>query len=280
VEPGLARGVGEWLRSAADGTIEAAIRVPGRAVWGAMKEDAKAACPRVGELLDRISAAGIEVEFHLAGHSAGSILHCHLLDEFARLRIAIDSMTFIAPAVSIPLFREKAMPRINSGLVRRFALHTMEDKDERSDQCGPLYHKSLLYLVSYSFEDGDSSRLLGLARNVQVDDRGSNRDADPGVRAWISQDSGAPQHELIFRRPVLERPGASLHGSFDDDPPTMQLLLRRIAQPAAPAGAVPGRLAATSSGPVAATTNPSPRSGRSHARVTTRAHRSSRAVRT
>ena len=276
LEPGLARGVGEWLQNAADGTIEAAIRVPGRAVWDAMKEDAKAACPRVGELLDRISAARIQVEFHLAGHSAGSILHCHLLDEFARLRIAIDSMTFIAPAVSIPLFREKAMPRISSGLVRRFALHTMEDRDERSDQCGPLYHKSLLYLVSYSFEDGDSSRLLGLARNVQVDDRGSSRDADPGMRAWISQDAAAPQHELIFRRPVLERPGASLHGSFDDDPPTMQALLRRIAQPAAPAGLGAGRIAGASPKPVAAMTSSRRPSGRSRAWATARSHRPAR----
>lgn len=229
VEPGLTRGAGEWLQNAMDGTVEATLRVPGHAVWKEMKEDARDAAPCVGRLVDLIARAGIDVEYHLAGHSAGAILHCHLAGEFAQRQIPVQSLTFWAPAVSVGLFAQTARPLVESGGIRRFALHTMSDEDERSDACGPLYHKSLLYLVSYSFEDQETKELLGLARHVWEDHQESKNDVDARIKGWLSTTD--PRRQLVLGKPAPEKAGATLHGAYDDDPAMMKALIARIDAP-------------------------------------------------
>jgi hypothetical protein len=82
-----------------------------------------------------------------------------------------------------------------------------------------------LYLVSHAFEPSDESRILGLDCHIHQDRFGDDRDVDPRLRGWITD----PRHcELVFRRPALDRPGATLHGSFDQDPPTIQAIGERI----------------------------------------------------
>ncbi len=240
VAPRRARALG-WLgdrmRSLRDGLLERAARPLGRPIWAEMKADARDACHGRGgagggpafRLLDRVRSTGAPIEYHLVGHSAGSVFHCHLLDWFVRRAVPVRSCSFLVPAATTALFR-RAVSNADA-LLGSFHLHGLPDADERTDHCGelpgtglPLYHKSLLYLVAHSFEDDPPARLLGLARHVDVDHRGRGRDADPAVRDWLR--ARATCH---WYRPRIERPGATLHGSFDDDPGTIATIIARVA---------------------------------------------------
>lgn len=233
-----------WLKDklieAKDETLELAVRLPGRPVWEEMKGDALEAvhgpdaqaadvaagggCGPAWALMDAIhaacAAAAVKLRWHLVAHSAGSIFHCRLLEWFVRRGVKVDSCSFIAPAVTCELFRGTVMA--NASVVRRFGLHTMPDRDERDDHCMRIYSKSLLYLVSEAFERRVHEPLLGLARNVDRDWKGRTNDVDAAVRTWLQSNA-----TLDFHRPVLR--DATLHGSFDDDPATLDAVLARMA---------------------------------------------------
>lgn len=227
--------VGDRMRSLKDGLLERAARPLGRPLWTEMKADARDAChgrgttdagPAFG-LLDRLRATGAPIEYNLVGHSAGSVLACHLLGWFARHAVPVRACTFVAPAVTTRLFMRTV--RSAAPVLGTFHLCGLPDADERADHCGelpgtglPVYHKSLLYLVAHSFEDEPPARLLGLARHVDADHRGRSRDVDAGARDWLRAHA-----TCAWYRPGLERPGATLHGSFDDDPETLAGIIGR-----------------------------------------------------
>ncbi len=224
------------LQNAKDGILEVAARPLGKAIWSEMKTDASDACrgrgaasprPAFG-LLDRLKATGLKIEYHLVGHSAGSIFHCHLFDWFVRNGVRAKTCSYLAPAVTTDLFQRTI--QANAASLGAFYLHTMADKDECEDHCGEvpgtsvgIYHKSLLYLVSYSFETASPTKLLGLARNVHEDARGRTKDTDSDVRLWLQANA-----KCEYYRPQLERANATLHGSFDSDPYTVRTLIKRI----------------------------------------------------
>jgi hypothetical protein len=216
--------------------LELAARPVGRPIWSEMKTDAHDASHGRGNdgtgpafrLLDEIRATGIDAEYHLVGHSAGSIFHCELFDWFVKRNVKVKSCTFLAPAVTTELFRATLMA--DAGRVGRFFLHTMPDADECADHCGEvpgtsigIYHKSLLYLVAYSFEKDSPTKLLGLARHVHQDARGRTNDTDGKVRQWLAANA-----KCEYRRPAVEKPGATLHGSYDNDRETIAQLLDRL----------------------------------------------------
>jgi len=235
-----------WLREklaeAKDEAIELALRLGGRPVWAEMKGDAAEACHGPGTterdadagagsgggpafaLLDAIHtallAAKLRASWHLVGHSAGSIFHCRLFEWFVRREIKLGSISFLAPAVSCSLFGRSIAA--HDALVGRFGLHTMPDEDERDDDCAKLYGKSLLYLVSGSFETEGERQLLGLDRDVRRDHRGSRRSVDPAAARWLA----SAKVELDFRRP--SKSDSTLHGSWDDDPATLRAVFARI----------------------------------------------------
>jgi hypothetical protein len=231
-----------WLRDklieAKDQTLELLLRPLGGPVWREMNGDASEACygpdvigdPPPGgsagpvfDLLDAIRGAadraGVSLGWHLAGHSAGATFHCRLLDWFSRNDVPVQSCSFVAPAVTCSLFRRTVMK--HATLIRRFGLHTMPDRDERDDDCLEIYQKSLLYLVSWSFEKHGDHKLLGLDRHVRADEQGSTRAVDSAVKGWLVRNA-----ELDFHRP--DRSGPSLHGSFSRDPATLEAIIRRI----------------------------------------------------
>lgn len=226
------------LQNAKDGILELAARPLGKPIWSEMKTDALDAChgrggTRIGpafQLLDCLKATGVRIEYHLIGHSAGSIFHCQLFDWFVRNGVRVKTCSFLAPAVTTKLFQSTF--QANAGRLGKFYLHTMPDKDECEDHCGEvpgtsigIYNKSLLYLVSFAFETGVPTPLLGLARNVHEDMRHRTRDTVGDVRRWLQSNA-----TCAYYRPQLERPGATLHGSFDNDPDTVRILIDRVSK--------------------------------------------------
>ena len=197
--------------------------------------DAMAAMPGASLLVDGLARyverhrAG-SVRIHLAGHSAGSIFHAALLDRFADAGLGVDTMTFMAPGITVDEFAARALPRLGSGkTVRRFTCFNLSDRLELDDDLGlngfTVYHKSILYLVSRAFERpaGGASEvpLLGMTRFWDQPFRGA-----ASLRAAVEAVGGS----LVVSRasaPVDGRTDATGHAAFDEDSATMTSLVMR-----------------------------------------------------
>ncbi|RYZ05544.1 MAG: peptidase C1 [Comamonadaceae bacterium] len=122
-----AGGLVDALTEVSDRLIEATLgRGPGRQVWGEMKENARFACqPRragdlLAEALQGLAATwGENLEIHLVGHSAGSIILGHLVEVLAARGLAgrIASCHLYAPACTVEFANRYYAPQ--DGLMRR-----------------------------------------------------------------------------------------------------------------------------------------------------------------
>ena len=93
-------------------------------------------------------------------------------------------------------------------------------EDERSDTVGP-YDKSLLYLVSNSFEGARETALLGMERFVNADrqlKRLFHGDVDGRPALVVAGRDGTPSGAS----------GSKTHGGFDNDADTLNSALWRI----------------------------------------------------
>jgi len=203
--------------------VEQGLAAPGSAIWAEMKQNAEAISANAASgarILHRLSrrVAGFDegrIRLHLIGHSAGSIVHCHLASRLAAAgggwRFA--TVQFMAPAVRVDTFEATLLPLIRSGAVERYAQYHLTDAAEQQDPtCRPLlgYGRSLLYLVSESFERGRRTPILGLERHfAAVDRRGT------GARIAALASPGAES-------------ASTTHGGFDDDPMTMASIIAAI----------------------------------------------------
>ena len=197
--------------------------------------DAMAAMPGASLLVDGLAryagrhGAG-NVRIHLAGHSAGSVFHANLLDRFAEAGLAVDTMSLMAPAITVAEFAERALPRLGPGkTVRRFTSFNLSDRLELDDDLGlhgfTIYHKSIMYLVSRALERPAAGAtevpLLGMTRFWEQPFRGS-----PSLRAAVEAAGGA----LVVSRssaPVDGRSDATGHAAFDEDSATMTSVVMR-----------------------------------------------------
>jgi hypothetical protein len=146
------------------------------------------------------------VRLHLVGHSAGAILHSHVVDRLGRQGWEFESVNFLAPAVRVDLFKETVIPAIASGKVKRFnQFHLSDDMEQKDPTCKPIlgYNRSLLYLVSQALERGRSTPILGMEKYFN-DHIGVKK--LPNVYTWV-----APGKESQ----------STTHGGFDDDQVTM-----------------------------------------------------------
>ena len=215
---GLFDGVNSWWNE----RLEKLLARPGTAIWSEMKQNADAisnsaesggmklyrACQRSPYFTDLS-----KVRLHLVGHSAGSILHSHVVDRLGRQGWTFESVNFLAPAVRVDLFEETVVPAIKSGKVKRFnQLHLSDDMELKDPTCKPIfgYSRSLLYLVSRSLEQGRSTPILGLEEYFN-DKIGSKK--LPNVSTWA-----APGQESK----------STTHGGFDDDQVTMASVIALI----------------------------------------------------
>lgn len=239
-DEGLLDTAKDFLLDRVDDMLEVVARnLGGKALWDEMKENAERATTQAkgaarlaaNHLADLRSNGGLD-EFHLVGHSAGSIFLAPLARYLAGKQVPISSLTLWAPACTMTLFEKTYEPLITKGQIEGFDLYTLDDATEQDDDCAGIYHKSLLYLVSNAFEERPhipgirpGIPLLGLARDAAAIPKAFWK---PKSRQW----NLAPGANS----------GARHHGDFDNDNATLLSTLRRISTPRAAPVLVPNAL--------------------------------------
>jgi hypothetical protein len=168
--------------------IEEAMRIfaLGGETWTQIKRDVEAAFDDDPNAVGRVFAAELKKVLEndpgrrviLAGHSAGSIYVCHLLEELDRVGFAgkVD-VRFLAAAARFDLV-EDTFKRYGHliGDMRSFALTDQQEQDEALLAGAPyvgsipllknMYMGSLLYLVSGCFEAEPDCPIFGMQRFV------------------------------------------------------------------------------------------------------------------
>jgi hypothetical protein len=197
--------------------VERTLSEPGSVLWDEMKQNAHAISVSQTSgayLLHSIGAeAGTlvpgKVRLHLIGHSAGAIVHSHVVDSLAANGWSFSSVTFMAPAVRSDVFDKTVGPHLGGRVERYYQFHLSDDVEKKDPTCRPLlmYGRSLLYLVSESFEHGRPTRILGLSKDF-APYRNMQRVKDFVAPGRASQ--------------------SSTHGGFDNDETTRNTVIRLI----------------------------------------------------
>jgi hypothetical protein len=201
--------------------------------------------------LAKLAATDSSYEFHVIGHSAGSIFHAPLIQYLATkgpirggpmqgengLGLGVASATLWAPAITTQLFKDAWVPALSG--VSRFAIFTLDDKTEQDDDCASIYHKSLLYLVSDAFEKTfrvplvhpDGEPILGMQKCIKADPALNRLFGPNGQADWVVAPNTDPEKSATASR-------AKHHGDFDDDKATVLATLARVLNRAAAAAPV------------------------------------------
>ena len=245
-KPGLA---GWSLTDLSDPLIEKTLGRPAvRPIWSEMKENAQrsALSGRGGDLLvealQKLAGTwGDDLEIHLVGHSAGSII----LGAFLKLVVQrglvarIASTHLFAPACSVEFANQHyaALPDI----MAKLHVRVLSDRVELDDNVAGIYRKSLLYFVSNALETDLRTPILGLD-NVTRPDFGGWDGASSTVAALAAWREAAAKAGLVKpkRWKVIDSdkvlaarnpdtPIDAAHGSFDNDVDIIGDLLERIA---------------------------------------------------
>ena len=248
-----------WLSKLRDATLEIKDRTfeltaskPGTMLWDEMKENAQLAS-RKNETLNGRKRAIITVadkgreayntldpqdkskwEIHIVAHSAGSIFITYALETLLQIGIPVKSVQFLAPAISVDLFKEKYFPLIQKDDRLRPTIYVLSDKGERDDDVGP-YGKSLLYLVSNSFERKRETAILGMEKFINGKNPGLiKKYIDPEIHKMLQRDiNGWPSLVIAGQAPANLQIGPNIcrsesHGGFDNDHFTLNSVLFRI----------------------------------------------------
>jgi hypothetical protein len=201
--------------------LERLLAPAGSTIWGEMKQNADAITGDAesgGQILYRYGKQSpwftkTPVHLHLIGHSAGAIVHSHLVQRLAALGWTFASVNFMAPAATMLLFQNTVLPRIQDGTVKRFHQFHLTDPAEQQDStCRPIlgYGRSLLYLVSEAFEDGVRTPILGMEKSFNERIEALNLKT---VKAWSAPTTAS---------------ASTTHGGFDDDAATMRSIIGLI----------------------------------------------------
>jgi hypothetical protein len=162
-------------------------------------------------------------KLHLAGHSAGSIWHAHLLARWKALGGGpVATLTLFAPAATVALFDATIRPRLGAGDVQALHHFLLTDQLERGDDVAVIYRKSVLYLVSRAYQHPHHEiEILGMESFW----KDALAKLPPAAKARVTS-YFAPGVDCETRK----------HTEFDGDLATMNALLRivRGAPPARP----------------------------------------------
>jgi hypothetical protein len=250
------RAGANWLSKLREGTLEILDRTfeltaskPGTLLWNEMKENAKLASME-GRAMDIVATEALKAfsnvdatsrnnwELHIVAHSAGSIFTAYAIDALLRIGVPIKTVQFMAPAITTDLFKEKLLGHIQGGACPLPTMYILSDIGERDDDVW-AYGKSLLYLVSNSFEAKRGTPILGMERFINGKNKELNNEpAKSSIDTTISNLYNKTQGEwpgLVIAgavppetkiRPDVSR--SETHGGFDNDVYTMNSVLFRI----------------------------------------------------
>lgn len=213
----ISGSVRDWI----DRRIEDATRRPGRALWREMKNGARSPFRRVStdgtDVLKRVVSSLRKLpagtKLHVAGHSTGAILQAYLLTRLAALddKISVSTCSLLAPAATNELYEEHFVPLLKNKTIKDLTVYNLTDEMELDDHVARVYGKSLLYLVSRAFEESSNAELLGMQRyNPSIDS------------------SGIPLSFVYSTNAERGRSRSSSHGDFDNDPATLNDVLKRV----------------------------------------------------
>jgi hypothetical protein len=248
-------GAADWLKKVRDRLVEAKDRTfelttarAGGALWGEMKRNAMLASthsPEIGAMqivtkhvIGALSAVTMaekaKWEFHVIAHSAGSIYFSYALNHLLELKnqdISFSSVNFMAPAITTELFKDLVYKSVVDKVCPLPSLFILSDAGERDDKVGP-YGKSLLYLVSNAFEGERGVPLLGMQFFLTKDQELAdlfNQQIPGGHPALVvaGQHPNIPQGQMSPDQKFSVSESES-HGGFDNDPATLNSILRRI----------------------------------------------------
>lgn len=198
--------------------LERLLARPGTRLWGEMKQNADAISAYKPEAADDEQAGGVllyrhfkhgvankQIRLHFVGHSAGSIVASFMIDRLAQEGLRFESASFMAPAVKVATFDARVRPHLQSGVLRRYQQFHLTDHAEQDDGTCGAYRRSLLYLVSESFEGGETTPILGMQKFF--DAYGTTL---PNTTVHVAPGDVSTAAE---------------HGAFDDDPGTRARIL-------------------------------------------------------
>jgi hypothetical protein len=238
----------EGAKDIKDRAIEASCRkLLVKPIWDQIKQNAQAAVDfphpenaTVNLTVDCLRSLKTEfsdLEIHLVGHSAGSILLGHMLDSLGREGLNVQTCTLFAPACTVDFAVKHYIPALEKGVLRKenTFFDILTDKQERADSVGP-YGKSLLYLVSRALERFHKTPLLGMAAtwdSINNNNSSWSGDTLDSLRRWqgfwgssnpLSPHGGKSEH-------VWDGQGyiPLAHGSFDNDVEVLKKTVQRIA---------------------------------------------------
>ncbi|MGL5901783.1 MAG: hypothetical protein ACRCZO_03795, partial [Cetobacterium sp.] len=209
--------------SITDGFIETITKPIGRKLWKQMKSGAqdmfknqKAGTKVVDEILKLAQEGNFKI--HIVGHSTGAILLMHLLDYLSNGKkpIEITSCSLMAPAAKMDDFSKYYLPILNnknSVKIKNMCIYCLNEKQEEDDKVTIFYRKSLLYLVSNSYETKNPEKLLGMQ-----------------IYNKSIKTSDSKKFEIIYsgQKEYQNRCRSEKHGEFDEDPFTMNDILKRV----------------------------------------------------
>jgi hypothetical protein len=207
--------------------LERALARPGTQLWDQMKENADS-ISRYREfdehghpVADEAQAGAVllyrhfkhkvknkNVRLHVVGHSAGAIVAAIMMSRMAADGMKLASASFLAPALRLDDFDQLVAPLLQSGQLARYQQFSLTDRAEEDDPTCAPYRRSLLCLVSESFEGGRSTPILGLERHA---------------RERLATLPNTTAHWAPGRTS-----SASTHGGFDDDALTLRQVVKFI----------------------------------------------------
>jgi hypothetical protein len=130
----------------------------------------------------------------------------------------IQTLSLMAPAGTLELFTGvmqpflKAMPPAFH--VSEAAIYNLTGELEQDDKVTMAYNKSLLFLVANAFEEVIPARILGMEESSKLVERRNI----PRLSVYYSQGDV----------PGARVTASQSHGGFDNDPSTMNHILRRV----------------------------------------------------
>ncbi|MBI1424259.1 MAG: peptidase C1 [Gammaproteobacteria bacterium] len=219
-------GFSDWW----DRSVENLTRRSGRALWNEMKRGARNPFGKsntdgsdaIKKMINAVKANKNSVKIHVAGHSTGGILMAYLLDRWFQeqdiKKVKVQSCSLLAPAATVALYQSHYAPLLKNGFISNMRVYNLNEKLEEDDNVIQIYRKSLLWLVSRAFEeredDVEKVPLLGMevfSREIDI---------------------GALPIEFVYSKGNVDDRKAvtrsTSHGGFDNDPDTMNDILRRI----------------------------------------------------